>query len=73
MPLIRELSNVIVRLGGLPEERQQAAAVLLLDFLDGTDDTLLTPEQLAEIERCLEDEHFATDDEVRAFFDRVRA
>jgi hypothetical protein len=73
MPLIKELGDVIARLGDLPEDRQQAAAVLLLDFLEGTDDIVLTPEQLAEIERRLEDEDFATDDEVRAFFDRMRA
>ena len=73
MPLIKELGDVIARLGDLPEDRQQAAAVLLLDFLEGTDDIVLTPEQLAEIERRLEDEDFATDDEVRAFFDRIRA
>jgi hypothetical protein len=73
MPLIKELGDVIARLGDLPEDRQQAAAVLLLDFLEGTEDIVLTPEQLAEIERRLEDEDFATDDEVRAFFDRMRA
>ena len=73
MPVIKELGDVIARLGDLPEDRQQAAAVLLLDFLEGTDDIVLTPEQLAEIERRSEDEDFATDDEVRAFFDRMRA
>ena len=67
MPLIKELGDVIARLGDLPEDRQQAAAVRLLDFLEGTEDIVLTPEQLAEIERRLEDEDFATDDEVRAF------
>jgi len=72
MPVIKELGDVIARLGDLPEDRQQAAAVLLLDFLEGTDDIVLTPEQLAYIERCLEDEDFATDGEVRAFFDRTR-
>jgi len=73
MPVIKELGDVIARLGDLPEDRQQAAAVLLLEFLEGADDIGLTPEQLAEIEGRLEDEDFATDDEVRAFFDRIRA
>jgi hypothetical protein len=72
MPMIKELNDVIARLSDLPDERQQAAAVLLLDFLEGHDDILLTPEQIAEIERGLDDEDFATDDEVRAFFDRIR-
>jgi hypothetical protein len=73
MPLIKELGDAIARLGDLPEDRQQAAAVLLLEFLEGADDIVLTPEQPAEIEGRLEDEDFATDDEVRAFFDRIRA
>ena len=73
MSVIKELHDVIAQLGDLPEDRQQAAAVLLLDFLDGTDDIVLTPDQLAEIERRLEDKDFATDDEVRAFFDHTRA
>ncbi len=72
MPLTKELGDVIARLGDLSEERQQAAAVFLLDFLDGDEDIVLTPEQLAEIERNLEDDDFATDEEVRAFFDRMR-
>jgi len=72
MPLIKELDEVVARLDELSEERQQAAAVLLLDFLEGHDDIVLTPDQIAEIERCLEDEDLATDDEVRAFFDRTR-
>lgn len=72
MPMIKELGDVVARLGDLPEDRQQAAAVLLLDFLEGHDDIVLTPEQVAEIKRCLEDEDLATDDEVRAFFDRTR-
>ena len=72
MPMIKELDEVIARLGDLSEERQQASTVLLLDFLEGYDDIVLTPEQVAEIERCLKDEDFATDDEVRAFMNRTR-
>jgi len=72
MPMIKELSDAIAQLGELPEDRQQAAAVLLLDFLDGGDDIELTPEQLALIERRLEDNDVATDGEVRAFFVRTR-
>jgi hypothetical protein len=71
MPVIKELHDVIARLGELPEDRQQAAAVMLLDFLEEDEEIVLTPEQIAEMERCLEDEDFATDDEVRAVFDRI--
>ena len=69
----KQLSEAIARLNQLPEERQEAAAALLFDFLDRDDDIELTPEQLAEIERRLEDEDIATDEEVKAFFDRMRA
>jgi hypothetical protein len=47
----KRLSDAIARLSALPEERQQAAAVLLLDFLDRDGSNFdLTSEQLAEID-----------------------
>jgi len=46
--------------------------VLLLDFVDGGPDIELTPEQIAEIERRLEEDEVASDEEVRAFFDRIK-
>ena len=69
----KQLSDAIARLSELPEERQQAAAALLLDFLDRDGDFELTPEQIAEIERRLEDDDIATDEEVKAFFERMKA
>jgi hypothetical protein len=69
----KQLSEAIARLSELPEERQQAAAVLLLDFVERDEHNELTPEQLAEIERRLEENDVATDEEVRAFFDRAKA
>ena len=69
----KQLSDAISRLGELPEELQQAAAALLLDFLDRDDDIELTPEQLAEIERRLESDDVASDEEVKAFFERIKA
>ena len=68
----KQLSEVIARVSELPEDRQEAAAVLLLDFLDGGPDIELTPEQIAEIERRLEEDEVASDEEVRAFFDRIK-
>jgi hypothetical protein len=68
----KQLSEAIARLNELPDERQEAAAALLLDFLD-RDDFELTPEQLAEIERRLEKDDIATDEEVKAFFGRMKA
>jgi hypothetical protein len=68
----RQLSEVIARVSELPEDRQQAAAVLLLDFLDRDPDIELTAEQLAEVERRLAEDDIATDQEVRDFFDRMK-
>ena len=68
----KQLSEAIARLNQLPEERQEAAAALLFEFLD-EDDFGLTPEQLAEIDRRLDHDDIATDEEVKAFFDRMKA
>jgi hypothetical protein len=71
--MTKQLSDVIQKLQALPEDRQNEAAELLLEFLDqGETDFGLTPEQISEIERRLSaDEPYATDDEVRAVFDRL--
>jgi hypothetical protein len=70
----KHLDEAIVRLRSLPEERQQAAASLLLDFLDrDQSEADLTPEQVAEIERRLEEDDTATDHEVKTFFERLMA
>jgi hypothetical protein len=70
----KRLSEAISRLNELPEDRQQAAAVLLLDFLDNEEtEVVLTPEQLAELERRLDDNDFASDEEAAAFFARLKA
>jgi hypothetical protein len=71
-PMIKKLDEAIDRLRALPEERQQAATVLLLDFLDHDEDFNLSPEQIAEIEAALADDDVATDEEVEAFFARFR-
>jgi hypothetical protein len=69
----KQLSDVIMRVQALPDERQVEAAALLLEFLDeGQRDPDLTSEQIAEIERRLsDDEPYATDDEVRAVYRRL--
>lgn len=70
--MIKQLDEAISRLRKLPEERQQAAAVLLLDFLEHDEDIELTAEQIAEIERRLAEDDIATDEEAEAFFERVK-
>jgi hypothetical protein len=69
----KQLDEAITRLRALPEERQQAAALLLLDFLDhDRHDIELSPEQIVEIERRLAEDDVATDEEVKGFFHRLK-
>ncbi len=69
----KQLNEAITRLKALPEERQQAAALLLLDFLNHDEEDIeLSPEQIAEIERRLAEDDVATEDEVRGFFNRPK-
>jgi hypothetical protein len=67
------LEDAISRLKSLPLDRQHEAAARLLDFLEEDGERAhLTPEQMEEIERRLSDpEPFASDDEVRATYDRL--
>jgi hypothetical protein len=68
------LEEAIERVRALPEERQQQAAQVLFAFLDEQDnpDLYLSPEQIAEIERCMsDDEPYATEEEVRLVFERL--
>jgi hemerythrin-like domain-containing protein len=68
----KQLDEAISRLRELPEERQQAAAALLVDFLDHERDSIdLSPQQITEIEAALVDDENATDEEVEAFFARL--
>ena len=63
-----QLEEVIERVKTLPDDRQQEAAFILLGFLDQQNpDLYLSPEQIAEIERCMSDnETFASEEEVRS-------
>jgi hypothetical protein len=68
----RQLSEAIAKVSELPDDRQQAAAALLLDFLECDPENELTSEQIAEIERRLAADDVATDSEVHAFFDQMK-
>lgn len=71
--MIKQLDEAVTRLRELPEDQQQAAAALLLDFLEHKDDEIeLSPEQIEEIERRLAEDDVATDEEVQSFFDRIK-
>jgi plasmid stability protein len=66
------LEEVLEQVRALPEQRQQEAAHVLLAYLDEQDcEISLSPEQIAEIERRLDDGQYATDEEVREFFARL--
>jgi hypothetical protein len=69
----QQLEKVIELVKALPDDRQQEAAFILMGYLDQQNpDLYLSPEQIAEIERCMsEDEPFASDEEVRAVFARL--
>jgi hypothetical protein len=70
----RRLDEALTKVRALSDEEQQAAADLLLDYIEGTSTgTWLSPEQIAEIERRLGDNDIASDEEVKAFFDRMKA
>jgi hypothetical protein len=71
----KNLDEAINRLRELPEEQQQVAAVMILDFLEHGQEDLLTPEQWAEVERRLDEEEdeIASDDDVKAHFSRFKA
>jgi hypothetical protein len=69
----KQLDEAITRVRTLPDEQQREAAQILLEFLDlQNSDIQLTPEQVAEIERRLnDDEPYATSDEVRDLYARL--
>jgi hypothetical protein len=68
----KRLEDAITRLKSQPEERQQEAAEILFDFLEQDADVYLSPEQIAEIRRCLSDsEPYADDTEVKEVFARL--
>lgn len=70
----KHLSEAIARVSELPEEQQEAAAAMLLNFIEHDGPEIeLTPEQIAEIERRLEEDDIASDEEVKAFFNRRKA
>jgi hypothetical protein len=68
------LEEAIERIKALPDDRQQEVAAMLFELLEIelNPELYLSPEQIAEIERCMsDDEPFATDEEVHAVFQRL--
>jgi hypothetical protein len=70
----KRLEEAIARVYELPEDRQEAAALLLLAFLENRDPWLeLTPEQIAMVDaRTDAEDDCATPEEVEAFFAKFK-
>jgi hypothetical protein len=69
----KRLEDALTQIRKLSDDEQSAAAELLFEFLHAQkQDVWLSPTQVAEIERRLsEREPYATDEVVRATFDRL--
>ena len=73
--MIERLEKAIAELRKLPRQRQDEAADLLLGMIDRDSDApRLTLQQIAEIERRLDQPpQYASHEEVRAFFQQKAA
>jgi len=69
----KRLSEAFERVSELPEERQEAAADLLIDFVEHPEAYEVTPEQIAEIDQARREDDYATPEEVEVFFAKFRA
>jgi len=70
----KRLDEALSKVSALSDEEQQAAAELLFEYLESTEaGTWLTAEQVAEIERRLEQDDIASDEEVQATLGRLKA
>lgn len=68
-----KLEEAVRRLKLLPEHQQQEIADILFEVLDtGSENVVLAPDQIAEVERSLSDqEPYATEAEVEAVYSHL--
>jgi ABC-type iron transport system FetAB ATPase subunit len=67
----KRLDEALTKVKALSEDEQREAAEILFQYVEAREaGTWLTREQIAEIERRLEEDDIATDDEVRVAFGR---
>ncbi len=64
------LEKAIARLRELPSADQDAAAELILDYVDQLSAPGLTPEQLAEVRASLAERSFLSEEETKALYRR---
>ena len=70
----KRLDEALTKVKTLSEDEQQEAAEILLEYIEAREaGTWLTPEQLAEIERRLEEDDVASDEEVKEVFTRLKS
>ncbi|MBI2714666.1 MAG: hypothetical protein HYX37_09440 [Rhizobiales bacterium] len=70
----KRLDEALTKVKALSDDQQQEAAEILFEYIEAREaGTWLTPEQIAEIERRLDEDDIATDDEVRVVFGRLKA
>ena len=69
----KRFEDAVEQVRALPDDRQQEAADLLVEFLNqGAPEIYLTSEQIAKIERgASDDEPYASDDELRSVLARL--
>lgn len=67
----KRLDEALTKLQALSEDEQREAAEILFEYIETREaGTWLTREQIAEIERRLEEDDVASDEEVRIAFGR---
>ena len=70
----KRLDEALTKVKALSDDQQQEAAEILFEYIEAREaGTWLTPEQIAEIERRLDEDDIATDAEVRMVFGRLKA
>lgn len=67
----KRLDGALTKVQALSEDEQREAAEILFEYIEAREaGTWLTREQIAEIERRLEEDDVASDEEVRIAFGR---
>ena len=70
----KRLDEALTKVKALSDDQQQEAAEILFEYIEAREaGTWLTPEQIEEIERRLDEDDIATDAEVRVVFGRLKA
>ncbi|HLA21496.1 MAG TPA: hypothetical protein VJZ74_08560 [Pseudolabrys sp.] len=69
----KRLDEALTKVKALSDDQQQEAAEILFEYIEAREaGTWLTPEQIAEVEAVLEENDYATEAEVEAFFAKFK-